>query len=73
MTESDNACEQILGAANRAGDNSVPGFCRSKGTFAGRFIIPLQNETGEMVGYAGRSVDNSEPKYLFPPSSKGIL
>jgi DNA primase len=48
------------------------GFCRSKGTFAGRFIIPLHNETGEMVGYAGRSVDDSEPKYLFPSSSKGF-
>jgi DNA primase len=48
------------------------GFCRSKGTFAGRFVIPLHNETGEMVGYAGRSVDDSEPKYLFPSSSKGF-
>ncbi|MGH9828965.1 MAG: CHC2 zinc finger domain-containing protein, partial [Blastocatellia bacterium] len=35
------------------------GFCRSKGTFAGRFINPLHNETGELVGYAGRAIDNN--------------
>lgn len=46
------------------------GLCVSKGTFAGRFVIPLHNEQGELVGYAGRSFDDSEPKYLFPSSEK---
>ncbi|MGH9822000.1 MAG: CHC2 zinc finger domain-containing protein, partial [Blastocatellia bacterium] len=49
------------------------GFCRSKGTFAGRFINPLHNETGELVGYAGRAIDdNTEPRYLFPSKEKGF-
>ena len=48
------------------------GFCLSKGTFAGRFIIPLHSEGGELVGYAGRSIDDSEPRYLFPSREKGF-
>ena len=48
------------------------GLCLSKGTFAGRFVIPLHNEVGELVGYAGRSLDDSEPKYLFPSRDKGF-
>jgi len=48
------------------------GLCISKGTFAGRFVIPLHNASGELVGYAGRSVDDQEPKYLFPSVEKGF-
>jgi DNA primase len=48
------------------------GVCLSKGMFAGRFIIPLHNQAGELVGYAGRSLDDSEPKYLFPSRDKGF-
>ena len=48
------------------------GMCVSKGTFAGRFVIPLHDEKGSLVGYAGRSIDGKEPKYLFPASSHGF-
>lgn len=48
------------------------GLCLSKGTFSGRFIIPLHNEQSDLVGYAGRSVDDTDPKYLFPSSEKGF-
>lgn len=48
------------------------GMCLSKGMFAGRFVIPLHNEVGELVGYAGRSTDEGEPKYLFPSREKGF-
>jgi DNA primase len=48
------------------------GMCISKGTFAGRFVIPLHNASGELVGYAGRSVDDRAPKYLFPSAEKGF-
>jgi DNA primase len=48
------------------------GLCASKGTFSGRFVIPLHNEKGELVGYAGRSLDDSEPRYLFPSNEKGF-
>jgi DNA primase len=46
------------------------GFC-SKGIFAGRIVIPLHRADGELVGYAGRVVDDAtcspeNPKYLFP-------
>ena len=30
-------------------------------------MIPIHNEKGELVAYAGRAVDNSEPRYKFPP------
>ena len=48
------------------------GYCVSKGMFSGRFIFPLHNAQGELVGYLGRSIDGSEPKYLFPPAEKGF-
>lgn len=48
------------------------GFCLSKGTFAGRFLFPLHNEAGELVGYAGRAINDAEPKYLFPSGAKGF-
>jgi len=48
------------------------GLCGSKGTFARRFIFPLHRESGELVGYAGRSIDDQGPKYLFPPKEKGF-
>lgn len=49
------------------------GMCVSGGMFAGRFVIPLHNESGQLVGYAGRSLDDSQPKYLVPPSARGFL
>jgi DNA primase len=48
------------------------GLCLSKGTFAGRFVIPLHDQLGQLVGYAGRSIDGKEPKYLFPSGEKGF-
>ncbi len=46
------------------------GFC-SRGMLAGRVAIPLHDATGQLVGYAGRLVDDAQvnednPKYLFP-------
>lgn len=48
------------------------GMCVSKGTFSERFVIPLHDPSGRLVGYAGRSVDDREPKYLFPSAEKGF-
>lgn len=48
------------------------GLCLSKGTFAGRFVIPLHDVAGQLVGYAGRALDEGEPKYLFPTEEKGF-
>ena len=43
------------------------------GTMRGRVVIPLQDEEGRLVAYAGRSIDGTDPKYRFPagfPKSK---
>lgn len=42
------------------------GFFSGKGSMTGRVVIPIHNECGELVAYAGRSVDGSEPKYKLP-------
>lgn len=46
------------------------GYC-SRGTFAGRIVIPLRDAAGKLIGYAGRVVDDAaisdeNPRYLFP-------
>jgi DNA primase catalytic core len=43
------------------------GYYHGPGFLHGRIAIPIHNPAGELVAYAGRSVDSSEPKYLFPP------
>lgn len=44
------------------------GVC-SRGKFAGRLAIPIHNQQSELVGYAGRLVQEGDaPKYLFPGS-----
>ncbi|PWU05336.1 MAG: hypothetical protein C5B51_14725 [Terriglobia bacterium] len=41
----------------------------------GRIVFPIWNARGEgnPVAYAGRSIDGSEPKYVFPPGFKKSL
>jgi len=46
------------------------GFFSGKGSMSGRIVIPIENETGELVAYAGRSIDGSEPKYKLPAGFK---
>jgi DNA primase len=42
------------------------GFYSGKGFMEGRVVIPIHNEDGILVAYAGRSLDQSEPRYRFP-------
>jgi DNA primase len=42
------------------------GFFPGKGSMHGRIVIPIHNPEGELVAYAGRSIDGSEPRYKFP-------
>ena len=42
------------------------GFFHGKGSMAGRVVIPIHNEQGELIAYAGRAIDESEPKYKLP-------
>ena len=48
------------------------GYC-DRGLMKGRIAIPLHDETGMLIGYAGRIVDDSAinentPRYLYPGS-----
>jgi DNA primase len=42
------------------------GFFSGKGSMHDRIVIPIHNKLGELVAYAGRSIDGSEPRYKFP-------
>ena len=42
------------------------GHHRGKGLMEGRAVIPIHDERGFLVAYAGRSIDGTEPKYRFP-------
>jgi DNA primase len=38
--------------------------------FRNRLMIPIHTETGALVGFGGRSLDGSDPKYLNSPESE---
>jgi DNA primase len=42
------------------------GYFSGKGSMANRVVIPIHNKRGELVAYAGRSIDGTEPRYKFP-------
>ena len=42
------------------------GFFSGKGSMSGRIVIPIHNGLGELVAYAGRSIDGGEPRYKLP-------
>jgi len=43
------------------------GLHRGTGLMEGRVVIPIHDDHGILVAYAGRSIDGAEPKYRFPP------
>ena len=46
------------------------GYFPGKGSMSGRVVIPIHNERGELVAYAGRAIDQTEPKYKLPAGFK---
>jgi DNA primase len=42
------------------------GYFSGRGSMAGRVVIPIHDRRGELVAYAGRAVDETEPRYKFP-------
>jgi DNA primase len=38
--------------------------------FRNRLMIPIHSETGSLVGFGGRTLDGSDPKYLNSPESE---
>jgi DNA primase len=49
------------------------GHFHGRGSMSGRVVIPIHNEVGELIAYAGRSIDDSEPKYKIPAGFKKSL
>ena len=44
------------------------GYYTGAGFLHHRVVFPIHDSEGQLVGYAGRSLDGCEPRYLFPPS-----
>jgi len=42
------------------------GFFSGKGSMSGRVVIPIHNQHGELLAYAGRAIDGAEPRYKLP-------
>jgi DNA primase len=42
------------------------GMYHGNGFLAGRCVIPIRDEMGQLVAYVGRAVNGEEPKYRFP-------
>jgi DNA primase len=43
------------------------GYYAGSGFLRHRIVFPIHDSEGQLVAYAGRSIDGSEPRYLFPP------
>jgi DNA primase len=54
------------GVDHLTADHFGIGFYPGKGCMEGRIVIPIHNEDGILVAYAGRALDQGEPKYRFP-------
>jgi len=54
------------GITQETAETFSAGFFSGKGSMSGRVVIPIHNSSGELVAYAGRAIDGSEPKYKLP-------
>lgn len=61
---------ETRGIAEETAKDFGVGFFPGRGSMAGRVVMPISNERGELVAYAGRAIDGSEPKYKFPSGFK---
>jgi len=43
------------------------GYYAGCGFLRNRIVFPIHDPEGQLVAYAGRSLDDGEPRYLFPP------
>jgi DNA primase len=44
------------------------GYYAAPGLLQGRVVIPIHNERGHLLAYAGRSINGTDPKYKLPPN-----
>jgi DNA primase len=49
------------------------GFYAGPGLLRGRIVIPIRNQRGEIVAYAGRALDGRSPKYKLPAGFQKAL
>ncbi|MGH8526132.1 MAG: CHC2 zinc finger domain-containing protein [Gammaproteobacteria bacterium] len=49
------------------------GFYGAPGLMSGRIVIPIRNQSGEIVAYAGRALDRRLPKYKLPAGFRKAL
>jgi len=49
------------------------GLYTGRGLLRGRIVIPIHDASGELIAYAGRSIDGQEPKYRFPAGFRKSL
>lgn len=42
------------------------GFYGGKGSMSGRIVFPIHDAAGQLVAYAGRTIDSVEPRWKFP-------
>jgi DNA primase len=54
------------GVSKETAESFGVGYFAGKGSMRGRIVIPIHNERGELVAYAGRAIDGSEPRYKLP-------
>ena len=54
------------GISRQTADTFGVGYYAGRGLLRGRIVFPIHNERGELVAYAGRRLDGTGPKYLFP-------
>jgi DNA primase len=49
------------------------GFYPGPGLMRGRIVIPIRNRHGQLVAYAGRALDDRQPKYKLPAGFRKAL
>jgi DNA primase len=54
------------GISQETAEHFGVGYFPGKGSMAGRVVIPIHNAAGELVAYAGRAIDATEPRYKLP-------
>ena len=52
-----------------AGLATAPDGGSARDLLRGRLVFPIRNEAGEIAGFAGRALDDAQPKYLNTPQT----
>jgi len=55
------------GITSKTAKHFGAGFFAGPGRMAGRIVVPIHNEEGELIAYAGHSIDEAEPKRKYWP------